>query len=220
MTVMSLQSKTRTTLQEHPLTPVVTHWVHLVSIAVLVWTGFFIHNPFYSGSMQIDRTLHFIFMFLFIFSAVVRLYWSFVGFSAPPGSRHMRRDYTFFAPEEQNKGSLVPLLRYYFFLQSTPPKTSKYNPLQKAVFALWGVLIALQAITGFELWTPTSSFFLPLTYALGGPVNVRIIHYLIMWIFISTVTLHIYLVLTEEIREVPLMFWRQETASKPERERA
>ncbi len=214
---MSEQREIKTTREEHPLPTVVTHWVHLVAVGVLIWTGFFISLPFYSGSMANNRTFHLIFAWVLLSTATVRLYWAFVGFSAPPGSQQEIPDYKFFAPQAENRGKLLPTLQYYLFLRRTHPKTAKYNPLQKGTYIFWGSLIVAQTITGFELWTPTASFFSPLTYALGGPDNVRIIHYLIMWLFIVTVALHIYLVFVEVIREVPLMFWWHETASEREK---
>lgn len=214
---MGEQHEVKTTREEHPLLAVVTHWVHLIAIGVLIWTGFFISLPFYSGSMANNRTFHLIFAWVLLSTATVRLYWAFVGFSAPPGSQQEIPDYKFFAPQAENRGKLLPTLQYYLFLRRTHPKTAKYNPLQKGTYIFWGSLIMVQAITGFELWTPTASFFSPLTYALGGPDNVRIIHYLIMWLFIVTVALHIYLVFVEVIREVPLMFWWHETASEREK---
>ncbi|MBS3909961.1 MAG: cytochrome b/b6 domain-containing protein [Actinobacteria bacterium] len=199
------------TREEHPLMAVVTHGVHLISMIVLIWTGFFIHSPFYQGSMIINKTFHTMFAFILIATGVVRMDWAFFGKgSAPSGGRAKIRDYKFFLPQKENRGKLLPMIKYYLFLRGTHPRTQKYNPLQKTAYVSLILFITVQIITGFSLLTATAQFFLPLTYLLGGTATVRSIHYLTMWGFIFITMIHVYLVLTETIHELPLMFlWRE-----------
>lgn len=200
-----------TTREEHPLPAVIMHWAHLIALAVLIFTGFYIYSPFFAGFMATARSLHFVFMFVFIYVAIIRVYWAFVGRSAAPGERRTIRDIRFFLPQPENRGKLIETIKYYLFLRQTHPRTAKYNPLQKGTYIFWLVLVILQAITGFAIWTPTMEFFQPLTYVFGGLMMMRIIHYLIMWLFIVTVALHIYLTLVEALPELPLMFWWRES---------
>lgn len=199
------------TREEHPLMAVVTHWIHLISMIALIWTGFFIHSPFYQGSTIINKTVHTLFAFILIATGVVRMYWAFFGKgSAPCGGRAKIRDYKFFLPQKENRGKLVPMTKYYLFLRETHPRTFKYNPLQKTAYVSLIVFITVQIITGFSLLTATAQFFLPLTYLLGGTAMVRSIHYLTTWGFIFITMIHIYLAFTETIHELPLMFlWRE-----------
>lgn len=191
------------------------HWVHLIAMVVLVFTGFFIHRPFFVAAMSTMRNLHFTFMFVLILTAIVRVYWAFLGGgSAAPGSRAKVRDYRFFGVQKENRGQLFQTLKYYLFLRKTHPPTAKYNPLQKATYMVWLLLIAVQALTGFALWTPTAGALQPLTYALGGVQYVREYHYLIMWLFLITVAIHVYLSLAEAIWQFPLMFWWRQTAPR------
>lgn len=192
------------------------HWVHLVSLLVLVWTGFFIRKPFYNGSMVLNQMLHYLFMWVFVLTAVVRVYWAFFGGgSAAPGSTRKIKDYRWFWMEKANKGTTLELFRYYLFLRPTHPRVSKYNAAQKVSFFFWLLLMALVTLTGLCLWAPTQSTFLSLTYLLGGLAAVRSIHYLIMWLFISTVMVHIYLVFVEVLPEVPLMLWWKTVSGSP-----
>ncbi|MHB8840947.1 MAG: cytochrome b/b6 domain-containing protein [Candidatus Aquicultor sp.] len=203
--------KPHITREEHPLVAVVTHNVHLVALIALVFTGFFIHSPFYRGSMQTNRTIHLISAWILIASGVIRIYWAFFGRgSAPTGSRRKMPDYKFFLPQKENRGKTLETLRYYLFLRRTHPRILKYNPLQKGTYWALILLSLIQIITGFELWTPTLAFFSPLTYALGGPIYVRMIHYIVAWLFIVITALHIYLVLIEARPELPLMFLYRE----------
>jgi Ni/Fe-hydrogenase 1 B-type cytochrome subunit len=204
-----------TTREEHPLPAIVMHWLHLLSIAVLIYTGFYIHQPFGPGTMDLMRSLHFVFMFVVIFVAIVRVYWAFLGGgSAKPGSRVKVRDSKHFGRSAENKGQAFETVKYYLFIRKTHPRTAKYNTLQKGTYIFWLLLIAAQAISGFAIWTPTAAFFEPLTYLLGGPIEMRMVHYLIMWLFIITTAIHVYLSVAEAWRQLPLMFFGAESGAE------
>lgn len=210
-----------TVREEHPLPAVLMHWTHLISMFVLIFTGFYIHKPFFPASMGLMRGLHFFFMFLLIFVAIIRVYWAFFGQgSASHGSRTKIRDYRHFGVQDENRGTLIPTIQYYLFLRKRPPAGGKFNGLQKGTYVAWLLLIALQAITGFAIWTPTQGFFRPMTFALGGMMAMRAYHYVLMWLFIITVAIHIYLSAVH-LDQARLMFLWQETpaddaSSRPE----
>lgn len=195
------------TSEEHPWPARVMHWLHLIAIFVLTYTGFYIHEPFGPGTMDLMRALHFMFMFILILVAIVRVYWAFLGRgSTGPGGR-WQRDYHHFGRSPENKGQFFETIKYYLFLRKTHPRSAKYNPLQKMTYVVWLLLIVLQAITGFAIWSNTAPAFWPLTYLIGGPQVMRMIHYLIMWLFIITTAIHIYLSAAEAPWQLPLMFW-------------
>lgn len=201
------------TVEEHPAPARAMHWLHLLSIVLLIWSGFYIHDPFGPGTMDFWRLIHFIFMFVLILVAIVRVYWAFLGSgSAGPGGRVVR-DSRHFGRSPENRGQALETIKYYLFLRKTHPPTAKYNPLQKGTYVVWLLLIFLQAVTGFALWTPTASAFWPLTYLVGGPEGMRVIHYLIMWLFIITTAVHIYLSAVEAPWQLGLMFWGKETGT-------
>lgn len=202
------------TRQEHPLPAILMHWSHLLSIFVLTFTGLYIHYPFFAGAMAIMRNTHFVFMFILIFIALARVYWAFFGAgSAELGGTVKRRDYKFFGPQKENKGTMVGTIKYYTFLQKDAPPVSKYNGLQKGTYVFWLILIVAQAITGFALWTPTAAIYLPLTYALGGVIVVRMLHYLFMWLFLITTAIHVYLAVMH-VDEFLMMFFHIESKPK------
>jgi len=206
-----------TTREEHPLPAVLLHWVHVVSMFTLVFTGFYIHYPFFTGPMGTMRTTHFVAMFVLIVTTVLRVYWAFAGRgSAGTGSRRLVPDWEHFAPEPENRGQLLETVKYYLFLRRSHPRSAKFNTLQKSTYILWLLLIIAQAITGFAMWSPTAGFFQPLSYALGGITQVRVDHYLIMWLFIVTLMIHVYLAVAEAWVELPIMFLWKETRPKDE----
>jgi Ni/Fe-hydrogenase 1 B-type cytochrome subunit len=201
-----------TTREEHPLPAITLHWVHLVSMFALIFTGFYIHYPFFAGAMSIMRNTHFVAMFVLITTTVLRVYWAFAGRgSASTGSRRLVPDWKHFAPESENKGQLLETLKYYLFLRRSHPRSAKFNTLQKATYISWLVLIVAQAITGFAMWSQTAAAFQPMTYLFGGVTQVRVDHYLIMWLFIATMMIHIYLSMAEAWVEVSIMFVWKET---------
>ncbi|MFA6001274.1 MAG: cytochrome b/b6 domain-containing protein [Thermoleophilia bacterium] len=207
------------TREEHPRPAIIMHAVHMVSLVLLIFTGFYIHGPFFSGFMGYARSIHQVTMWTFLFTTIIRIYWSFFGAgSAPPGGRVKRRDFHWFSPlRHEGEGSARDTIKYYLFMRKTYPSVYKFNPLQKSMYLLWAfVFIPLITLTGLCLWTPTQSFFESFTYSVGGLGAMRSYHYLLMWIFICTAAIHMYLVIAEVARELPLMFaWREGKNAPP-----
>lgn len=202
---------TYATVEEHPATPRILHLVHLISMVMLIISGFYISDPFIPGLMGVMRGAHLIFMWILIITAIVRVIWAFVGRTAPLGSRETVRDFKHFGPQKENRGTLGGTIAYYTFMRKDAPQVYKYNGLQKGTYIFWLLLIIVQAITGLALWAPTQSLFLPLTYAVGGTLWMRSIHYIIMWLFIITTLIHIYLSSLHRDQLV-LMFTGRESA--------
>lgn len=196
--------------EEHPAPAMVMHWLHLVSMIALIVSGLYIHQPFVPGLMSLMRGSHIVFMWLLIIVAIARVIWAFVGRSSSHGLRETVPDRTHFGWQRENRGTFWPTVGYYLFLRRNPPEGAKFNTLQKLTYVFWLVLIVLQALTGFMLWDATQELFRSLTYSLGGPYYVRVVHYLIMWVFIITTLVHVYL--SAMHREVlSLMLWGRES---------
>lgn len=205
----------RVKTETHPLPAVALHWAHLLAMVLLFISGWYIYSPFFEGGMGIMRYIHFIMMYVVILVLVIRIYWAFFGMS---GDFH---DFSIYQTE--NRGKLTSVFLYYLFLRKDHPDTGRHSPLKKATYLTWPILIVLEALTGFALYTGNifgiSFLYAPkamgwLTDLCGGLANVRIIHYLIMWIFIVTVGVHIYLALVEDIKEFAPMFLGRETKEK------
>lgn len=209
------------TREEHPLPAMIMHWIHLVSLLLLIFTGFYIYHPFFSGFMGYARSIHQVVMWTFILTTVTRIYWSFFGAgSAPPGSRTKHGDFHWFSPfKHEGEGTARDTIKYYLFFKKTYPSVYKFNPLQKSMYLVWAfILIPLTALTGFCIWEPTQSFFESFTYSLGGLAAMRTWHYLLMYVFIITASIHLYLVVAEVARELPLMFaWREGREAPPKK---
>ncbi|MDA3937057.1 MAG: hypothetical protein PF636_09460 [Actinomycetota bacterium] len=51
---------------------VITHWINLISMIALAFSGFYIHYPFFGGFMGVARGMHFVFMFVLIINLTLR----------------------------------------------------------------------------------------------------------------------------------------------------
>lgn len=182
---------------KHYFPQMVAHWANLVSITFLVITGLYIHYPFTAGVMGPMRIVHFLAAFLFTANIVYRLYYAFFG-------RH--KDYFEFKPE-LNK--LLSVAKYYAFLGPEQHSEGKYNALQKLTYIIIPLLIIFQAVTGFAMAWPEGMLagFVKVT---GGLANLRAIHYLGTWVFISFTLIHAYMVFFEAPQQFWAMFFGKE----------
>lgn len=182
---------------EHPVETRMYHWLHLISILILIFTGFFIHYPFFKGSMATMRFLHFVSMYVLIFTFIIRLSYAFLS---------RRRDFRNFGLGLKTWKLLPGQLMYYLFLKKEPPEgVEGFNPPQRLAYVFFAPLIVVQAITGFALYTPTMKYFTWFTAWAGGLEMVRVWHFCIMWVFILVLAIHVYLSLFEDFGQFKYM---------------
>lgn len=170
----------------HPLIARVLHWSWAVAILLLVLSGLYIHDPDWMplfgaiGGMTTAKMIHFISMYVVIFVVIGRIYYAFAS-----------GDFKDLLVRPRDFLDMRRVGAYYLLLLKPKPDWGKYNPGQRLVYSFWVPLLIVQAITGFALYLmPTFDWA---TSLLGGLVYVRVIHFIVTWIFISTVTLHIYM---------------------------
>jgi Ni/Fe-hydrogenase 1 B-type cytochrome subunit len=174
----------------HPLWIRLLHWSNMISITMLCLTGFYIHAPEsfrLFANMNDARTTHFVFAMILSVGVVVRIYLAF----ATGDWRNI-----VYAPIKDTK-KLPSMLMYYTFLAKDHPYYGKYNPGQKGMYTGVFALAIVQIITGFILYKPVT--FTSWAYFLGGFLVVRMIHYIVTWIFVLMVLVHVYLDVAEGI---------------------
>ena len=200
--------------EAHPLPFVITHWVNLIAMIFLIVTGFYIHYPFFPASMGIARGLHIFFGIVLIVNCIVRIVGAFVVKSAPaPGTREKVLDIWTWLPQRDNRHQLWAWISYYLFLRKDHPIAAKLGVPQKIVYLLIPLLIFFTGYTGFCLWGTTASwpiFAVGIDF-FGGAMNVRIIHYFMMWVFLIFMCIHVYLSLIEGVSPATLIFFWKET---------
>ena len=185
----------------------------LSAALLLIITGFYIHYPFVGGGflMAIMRGVHFFAAGVFAISVVLRIVLMFFG---------RNRDWSSFLPNWNDIILIPKVFAYYLHLGDMPELRKKYNPLQMMAYTGIFLLALFQIISGFALLFP-DGWLGWLNYGIfGSEVNTRLAHYIINWIFVLFLMIHMYLAIrdaTEETKEVFMLGSaeeKQETAKE------
>ena len=181
-------------IEVHPLPIRIFHWVMVFTITTLVFTGMYIHYP---GLLNIPfstvKTIKGVSNFILIANTALYVYYSLI-------TKH----YCELIFRLKDVHFLPNFFRYFLFLKDNPGYYGKYNPGQKATYTLWFLLILIQIFTGLILFFPDIfAFLIP---KLGGLNKIRMVHYLVTWIFVATIPLHVYLALTEDPAKLQSIF--------------
>lgn len=172
------------------------HWVRVVAMLLLIFTGFYIHTPFMAGGpessiMATMRFLHFVAAYAFIIGLAIRVYMAFKSrFDAD------WKDFSIMG----NLVNVPDILMWYLFIKKDHKKYRKYNPLQAYAYLGVAVLVLLSAVTGFAIYhgnifllVDSQAAFGWVNHLMGSESYTRIAHILIMWCFIVFLVIHVYL---------------------------
>ena len=195
---------------EHPWPAVFMHWAHLLAFFVLIGTGLQIHaHSGWFGAIGPVSQVHFIAMYVFILTTIVRIYWAFFGAgSAALGGLTRHRDWKFFGLNVDDVKSTPSWIAYYLFLRKNKPHAVKYGSLQKLTYAvLFPLGILIMALSGFAMFLPTAGAMSWFANIFGGLNGVRLMHYLTMWVLVMFFMIHLYLVLVEEPGQAAIMLF-------------
>ena len=159
---------------QHPLLARVMHWSWVVIMILMLMTGFYLHDRSWMpvfGSVAVAWPMHFVFAVLLAAVVGGRILYSFaIG------------DFHDLMLKPKDIHGLMPVMRYYLFLDKREPVQGKYNAAQRAVYSLiWPGLLGIQFVTGLGL------------YLLPGVVWVRALHFIAAWLLVVTIIAHIYL---------------------------
>lgn len=179
------------------------HWTIVLTLIILSVTGYYIYDPFLGGgpsghagaggvgfTMGLMRFVHESAGFVFTAAVLLRVYWAFAGNrfahwrALLPITRAQRRE-------------LLAMVRFYVLRQRHPPPANGHNPL--AAMAYLGVygLFALSILSGFGLfaWVSRIPLWMTLfgwTYHLLPIQQLRVLHFLLMFIFGAFTVHHVY----------------------------
>lgn len=173
------------------------HWSNMISVIMLILTGFYIHAPqnfSIFSNMGTPRTIHFFMAYILLFGVIGRVYYAIVASDAKN---------IVYSPIEDTK-KLPSMLKYYAFMADDHPYYGKYNPGQKGMYTAWLFMAIVMIITGFILYKPL--VFGAAAGWLGGFLVVRMIHYICTWLFVLTILVHVYLDVAEGIPVLKSMF--------------
>jgi Ni/Fe-hydrogenase 1 B-type cytochrome subunit len=200
--------------EEHPLVFVFTHYINLIGMCFLTLTGFYIHYPLFDGWMGVARGTHIFWAFVITINLIVRVVLAFIVKDANMmGTRDVDTDVKNWLPQPANRHQFWPTLKFYLFFKKEHPISAKYGVLQKIAYLATVPLTLCAAYTGFALWGVTYQmpFFAAGTAWIGGLMNMRILHYYLMWAILCFTGIHAYLASIYGTPPLKIMFLWKET---------
>lgn len=180
------------------------HWLNVLLIVTLCATGYYIMDPFFGDSffrgvepgwlMGWIRFIHFTAGFCWIAVGAVRVVIAFVS-----KDRYMRWSIFWPFKTKQDWRNLWLVIKHYLFLEKEGPLYVAHNPLQQMAYTGIYALGAVQMLVGLSLYalphkeeSPIWAFITLPNDWIGIP-NMRLVHAIIMYLFIVFVIGHIYL---------------------------
>jgi Ni/Fe-hydrogenase 1 B-type cytochrome subunit len=163
------------------------HSLIMWSILLLVATGFYIHFPFVDGQgflMSLARGVHFLFAAVLIVAGLIRIVMMFFG---------KNRDWKSLVPTLKDFALMPKFIAHYLHFCKEPKLSKKYNPLQMSAYFMVFIFIIFQILSGLALLFP-DGFMSWFNYGIfQNEVNSRIWHYIINWVFVFILLIHLYL---------------------------
>jgi Ni/Fe-hydrogenase 1 B-type cytochrome subunit len=185
------------------------HWTAAASLVVLVVTGLYIGKPYFmTGGEASDhflmgwvRFLHFAAAALLVMTAIVRIYWLFMG-------NRYERFPALFPVRPRDWANLVRMVKFYLMIKpEQAPHYLGHHPLQQLSYTMIYGLAAVMAITGFALYGQSNpgGFIYGATNwigaLLGGMPVVRFVHHVGTWGFLIFIPIHVYLAIRADLLE-------------------
>jgi Ni/Fe-hydrogenase 1 B-type cytochrome subunit len=175
-----------------------THWLNVLSIITLAFTGFYIGAPFIHAVtedeliMSTMRFIHFVAAYVFSVSVLVRIYWWFAG------NKYAKYDQFVPTTDERVKNAVDTGL-FYAFLKKEIPHAPGHTGLAGIAYTFLFFLFIVEILTGFALysmahgggalWTLLGGW----TLAIFTAGTIRLFHHVIMWLIVIFVIAHVYI---------------------------
>lgn len=186
-----------------PFLPKFMHWSHLLCMIALAVSGAYIRFPTFDGWRTPMRYVHYVAMTLVLINLFWRIWYAFYA---------KDRDWKKFAVGKRDIQSMPGVAMYYALVSDNKPHVAEYNVMQKLTYLVFLGLMLAQGFTGLALLTQPFLFGAsPREVLIGwwlGPLVggvavagawIRIVHYVINWLFIIITTIHFYLALNEDL---------------------
>lgn len=173
------------------------HWGLVMSIGALAFTGYYIHDPFIVGQLNRPflmgwfRFAHEAFGMLFAALLLLRLY-LFFGGNRWVGWRQ-------YVPLRRGPwAEMRKMIRFYLFLSPRPVSKIGNNAMAAVSYLGMYALMAVEILTGLVMfnWLRHSPILTPLVGWIPRVVsmpNLRLIHFLLMFVFLSFGVFHVHL---------------------------
>jgi Ni/Fe-hydrogenase 1 B-type cytochrome subunit len=186
----------------------IIHWTIVATLIVLSFSGYYLHHPFLGGQGAAGRPgfavgdfrfVHEVTAFVFTAAVLARVYWAFMGNryahwrALMPITRKQRRD-------------ARAMLLYYTLVRRHPPRTIGHNPLAGLAYLALYALFVLSILTGFGLYAwvgriPAWQALFGWTYGLVPIEQLRLVHFLLMFVFGAFAIHHVYSAVLIDLEE-------------------
>ena len=172
------------------------HWVMVLSIAVLTFTGYYMHAPFLEANgrriwmMGTIRFIHEITGFVLASAMIVRAYWFFAG--------NQWACWRAYVPLTKRQwAGAQSMFSYYTFQRSGPLPGVGHNPMAAMMYICIYGLIGLEILSGFTLYAfvvgnRTLIFLLGWITRIVDIQWIRTAHFVIMFLLIAFLFQHVY----------------------------
>ena len=182
-----------------------THWLNVLAILVLSFTGIYIGSPFLHvppGEHFVFTTIKFIHIvaaYVFTLSCLIRVYWAFAG---NPYSRWIE----FFPFSARRRKEVIECVKFYLFLRKSPPFAAGHSASAVLSYLAAFFLYLVEIVTGFALYSQSHAGFIQVLmggWVLGivsSPI-LRLIHHLAMWLLLIFAAVHLYIAWLNDIAE-------------------
>jgi len=177
------------------------HWINAASIMILTATGLVIGQPFtlmagMDASSQYwfgwVRFIHFLSAYILVINLAVRIYWAFKG-------NEYAKWHNFIPMKKEQRDEIKEVIKVDVFQTTVHGKISVgHNALAYTVYLGLFVMILIQIITGFGLYSKMSDAWFPAIFGwivplLGGDYSTKMVHHILTWFFIIFTIVHVYL---------------------------
>jgi Ni/Fe-hydrogenase 1 B-type cytochrome subunit len=172
------------------------HWGMVISLAVLSFTGYYIHNPFIVGQvnpflMGEFRFVHEVFGMILIALFILRVYLYFTG------NRWVRwRQYVPLTKAQFQE--MVNVAKFYMFINPEPVSKIGHNAMAACSYIGLMFLLFVEIVTGLVFFnvlrhSPILTFFVGWIPHFISLPTMRLIHFLLMYVFIAFGVFHVHL---------------------------
>jgi Ni/Fe-hydrogenase 1 B-type cytochrome subunit len=173
------------------------HWGLVISIVVLAFTGYYIHDPFIVGQSQHPflmagfRFVHEVFGMLLIALLLLRLYLFFRG-------NYWVRWRRYIPLTRAQFQEMLHMFRFYTFQTPRPISKIGHNALAAESYVALYCLVAVEIVTGLVMYnnlrhSPLLTFLLGWVPHVINIQNLRLIHFMIMFVFFAFGVFHVHL---------------------------
>ncbi len=189
---MKLAEKEADWVRIHPLVVRITHWVNVVAVLVMVFSGWRIYNasPIFDFVFPKAITLggwlggaiqwHFAAMWLFVLNGLL-----YVGYGIVSG--HFRRKLLPIRPGEVLRDVLGALRG-----KLAHDDLSVYNAAQRAAYVSLILALVVLVLSGLAIWKPVQFYWL--AWLMGDFDNARVVHFIAMAATVAIVLAHVAMV--------------------------